>query len=184
MRKTTILALIVAAIMVISAAAVFSHPGWRGGHLWRGDGAELVKLEGKITDARRPMITMEADGREYILHLGPFWYWQEKEYTFEKDQAVEISGVVEEIDGVLNVYPHTIKINGESIELVDEDGVPVWAGRTGGRGPRFGRGYDHCGYGPGYGWHGRGHMHGWRGYGRGRTHGYGWHGRGFYGCGW
>jgi len=185
MRKTTILALATAAIMVISAAAVFSHPGWRGGRLLRGEEAELVTLEGKITDAKRPVITLEADGKEYILHLGPIWYWQEKGQTFEEGQAVGITGVVEEVSGVFHVYPHTVKIDGETVELVDEDGVPVWAGRRVGRGPRSGRGYyDHCGYGPDYGWHGRDHMQGWGRYGRGPMHGRGRHGRGSYGRGW
>lgn len=182
MRKTATLSLAVAAIMVISAAVVFSHPGWRGGRPWRGEGTEPVTLEGKITDAERPLVKMEADSKEYILHLGPVWYWQEKGYTLEKDQTVEVTGVVKDIDGVLNVYPQTIKTNGESIELADEDCVPVWTGRRGGRGPGFGRGYGQCGYGTGYGWHGHGYMHDPRGYGRGHMYGRGGHGS--RGCGW
>jgi hypothetical protein len=187
MRRALILALIVAGAMVISAAAVFSHQGWRAGRPLKGEEVELVTLKGTVTDAKRPMITIEADGKEYILHLGPIRFWQEKGHTFEKGQAVEVTGAVEEFEGILHSYPHTIKINGESIELVDEDGVPVWAGSG------FGRDSDHCGYGPGYGGHGRGHMMGGGGYGHGYMHGRGrygrghmsgrgWHGRGFYGC--
>jgi hypothetical protein len=176
MRKRAVLSLAVAAIVVISATAVFSHPGWRGGRLQAWDKDKLATLEGKVTDAERPVVKMEADGKQYILHLGPIWYWQEKGYTLEKDQLAEVTGTIEEIDGVLHVYPQTIKANEKSIELADENGFPVWAGRKGGRGTRFGRGYKQCEYGPGYGRHGRA-AQGWRRYGHGYARGRGWHGR-------
>ncbi len=180
MRKGKVLALIIGAILVVSTTAVLSHPGWRGGNPWSGEEAELVTLEGTIKDADRPVVTMEAEGKEYILHLGPVWYWQEKGYKLEKDQAVKVTGMVEEIEGKLHFYPHTMESGGESIVLADENCVPVWAGQRGGRGPGFGRGYHgQCEYGPGHGWHGRGNMHGWDGH-----HMYGGRGRGFRGCGW
>lgn len=183
MRKTTTLALIVTTIMVISAAAVLSHQGWRSGSRWAKDEAELIALEGKIKDAERPTVVMEADGKEYILHPGPIWYWKEKGYSLEKDQVVTVTGVVEEVDGALHIYPHIIKTGEQSIKLVDENGVPVWAGLRRGRSAGPGRGYGNCEYGAGHGWHGRGHMSGWRGHGYG--HMSGWHIRGHgYGCGW
>jgi len=172
MRKITTLAIIVAAIMAISAAAVFSHPGWRGARPWGKAEGEQVTLEGKITDAERPLVKMEAEGKEYIFHPGPFWYWEEKEYTLEKDQSVKVTGVVEEIEGELHLYPYTIEADGKLIELVDEDGVPVWAGHRGGRGPKFGRCGDDSGYG------GRGYMHGRARRGAGQARGRGGYGRG------
>ena len=176
MRKKTIAALIIAAIMVISATAVFSHQARWDGQKQRGirkqvwDKDNLVTLEGKITDAERPVITMDADGKEYILHAGPRRYWQEKEYTLEEGQTVKVTGVVAEADGKLNLYPSTIEADGKSIELTDEDGVPVWAGSKGGRG------CGSCGNRPGHGRSGRGNMHGGRGRGYGHSHG--WHGQG------
>ncbi|MFC1718021.1 hypothetical protein ACFL6S_30450, partial [Candidatus Poribacteria bacterium] len=117
-------------------------------------------------------ITMDVDGKEYILHLGPLWYWQEKGCTIEEGQDVKITGAVEEIDGVLHVYPQIIEVDGKSIELTDENGMPVWAGCRGGRG----RGYNRRGSGPGFGRRGRGQG--------ARGHGYGGGRRGFRGCGW
>jgi len=173
MRRKAILASVIVAIIIISATTVLSRPGWRGNRdncLRRGDGGELVTLEGKIKDAQRPEITMDVDGREHMLHVGPFWYWQEKGYTVEEGQDVKVTGAVEEIDGVLHVYPQTIEAGGKSIELIDENGFPVWAGRRGGRGLRSEHGYGRRGSGPGFGRDGRGQE------GRGR--------RGSRDCGW
>ncbi len=166
MRKRAILASVIVAIIVISATTVLSRPGWRGNRnncLRRGDGGELVTLEGKIKDSERPEITMDVDGKEHTLHVGPFWYWEEKGYTVEEGQDVKVTGAVEEIDGVLHVYPQTIEVGDKSIELTDENGFPVWAGRRGGRGLRSARGYNRCESGPGTGRRGRGHGGGRRG---------------------
>jgi hypothetical protein len=178
MTKKAILGSIIAVILVVSATAVFSHPGWRGRRAWTDDEAEVVALEGKIKDAKRPMISMDVDGKEYILHIGPRWYWEDKELTIEEGQTVKVTGVVDEFDDVLHVYPQTVELGGKSIELADEDGVPVWAGCEDGRGSH--RGWR--GHGRGFGGRGRGHMRGGRGFGRGHISG--GRGRGGRHCGW
>ena len=142
----------------------------------RGAGGEPVTLEGKIKDSERPEITMDVEGKEHILHVGPFWYWEEKGYTLEEGQDVKVTGAVAEVDGVLHVYPQTIQVGDESIELADENGLPAWAGRRGGRGLRSERGYGRRGSGPGSGL--RGHGQGARGRGQGRGR------RGSRDCGW
>jgi hypothetical protein len=175
MRKRTMLAIIIIAAIAVSASAVFSHPGWRGGQRQLGyrhqvwDKDKLVTLEGEITDAERPVITIEADGKEYIFHAGPRWFWQEKEYNLKSGQAAKVTGMVAEVDGKLNLYPSVIETEGKSIVLADENGIPAWAGR----GQRFGRGQDRCDNAPGYGWRGHGRMHGRAGRG-GYRHGCGW----------
>ena len=164
MRKKIMLTSIIGVILVISVTTAFSRQGWRGGDpgicLRKGDSGELATLEGKITGAERPEITMDVDGGEYILHAGPRWYWQEKGYAVEEGQDARITGVVEEVEGALHVYPKTIEVDGESIELIDENGSPVWAGRRGGRGPRPAHGYGGRGRGRGYGARGYGRGHG------------------------
>ena len=149
MRKTVVLALIVTAVLAIAAAAVFSHPEWRDVDRQEWSKDDLVELDGKIADVGRPTAVLKVEDKEYILHLGPLWYQEKDEYPFERDQAVKVTGVVEEIYGRLHIHPHTIESEGKSIKLVDEDGTPVWA--------------DCHGYDSGYDWRGRGHMRGWRG---------------------
>jgi hypothetical protein len=175
MRRRTTLAIIIIAVMAVSASAVFSHPGWRGGQKQLGyrhqvwDKDKLVTLEGEITDAERPVITIEAYGKEYILHAGPRWFWQEKEYNLKSGQAVKVTGMVAEVDGKLNLYPSVIETEGKSIVLAHENGIPAWAGR----GQRFGRGQDRFDNKPGYGWRAHGRMHGRAGRG-GYRHGCDW----------
>ncbi len=179
MRKRTMLAIIIIAAVAVSASAVFSQPGWRGGQKQLGyrhqvwDKDKLVTLEGEIKDAERPLITVEADGKEYILHAGPRRFWQDKEYTFDSGQAVKVTGMVAEVDGKLNLYPSVIETGEKSIVLADENGIPVWAGRGGRHGQRLGRGQGSCDNEPGYGWQGRGHRQGRAGRG-GYRHGCGW----------
>ena len=159
MRKRAILASVIVVIVVISATTVLSRPGWRGGRRWKGDGGEPVTLEGKIKDVERPGITMDVDGKEYTLHPG-ICCKRADGYTFEKDQEIKVTGVVEEFDGVLHVYPQAMEVDGKSIDLVDENGLPVRARRRAGHGNGFGRGHRYS--------YGRGPMHGggWRGYGQ------------------
>ena len=162
MRRRAILISVIAVIAVISATAVLSQPGWRGGRLWKADKSEPVTLEGKIKSTERPGITIDVDGKEYTLHPG-IGCRQADEYTFEKDQEIKVTGVVEEFGGVLHVYPHAMEVDGKSVDLVDEDGLPVRTGCRAGHGNGFGRG------------HGRSH-------GRGPMHGGGWHGYRRRGC--
>lgn len=178
MRKILGLTVVVTAILIVSAMAVFAHTGWRGVRTqW--DEEKVVTLEGTIKDTERPIITMDVEGKEYTLHVGPYWYWEEKGLKLEKDQKVTVTGMVEEYEDVPHVYPKTIKINDETVELTDKDGVPVWAGQRGGRGPRFGKGCGDCDYGQGRGWQGHGRMHSRGGYRMGGGRG----GRGYRGCG-
>ena len=165
MRRRAILISVIAVIAVISATAVLSQPGWRGSRLRWGDKVEPVTLEGKIKSTERPGITIDVDGKEYILHPG-ICCRQADGYTFEKDQEIKVTGVVEEFDGVLHVCPQAMEVDGESVDLVDENGFPVRARRRAGYGNGFGRGHRRS-YGRGRGRR-RGPMHGggWRGYGR------------------
>ena len=163
MRRRAILISVIVVIAVISATAVLSQPGWRagwrGGRLWKGDKGEPVTLEGKIKSTERPGITIDVDGKEYTLHPG-IGCRQADEYTFEKDQEIKVTGVVEEFDGVLHVCPQAMEVDGKSIDLVDENGLPVRARHRARHGNEFGRGHRR--------FHRRGPMHdsGWRGYGR------------------
>lgn len=154
MKKTSFLILAIVGIITISAAIVYSHPEWRGTRPQEWNKDDMVTLEGTITDAERPIITMEAEGKEYTLRLGPAWYWEDKEVVLEKDKAIKVTGIVDDVDGKLHVYPYTIESDGKTITLADEDGVPSWRG---GRGRGFG---GRGGYGPGAGMYGRRGMYG------------------------
>ena len=145
MKKALILALSIAAIMVVSSVIVFSHPEqWgRGSGKWQE--GDLATFEGKVLDVGRPTAAIEAGEKEYIVHLGPFWYSQDKEYPLKEGQTVKITGMVEEIYGKLHVYPRAIESEGKPI-LDSDRGFPDRGG--------YCHGYDDDN------WHRGGHMHG------------------------
>jgi len=143
MKKRLIIGSIVALIVLVTTALAFSYQGWR---IQNWDKSKVVTLEGKITDADRPIITMEADGKEYIVHLGRPAYWIDKGLKLEKGTSVKITGMVLDINGKMNIYPQSIIADSKEFKVSDENGVPVWSGN--------GREYGHGRHG----WQGRGNQ--------------------------
>lgn len=152
MKKKLFTYSIVLAMIVISATIVLSNPSWRGirPQLWDKD--KLVTLEGKITDIYRPLVVMESEGKDYVLRLGPYWYWQEKGYKIEKDKPIKVTGMIVEIDGKQNIFPQKVVIDGKEIVLSDENGIPVWAGQRGHHGRNRQANLNCCKYGNMYCW--------------------------------
>ena len=150
MKKKLFIGLIATFVVIVLTSIAFAYPGLK---MQNWDKEKIVTLEGKITDADRPIIVMESNGKEYILHLGPVSYWEDKSVKIEKGNSVKITGMVADINGKMNVYPQTLTIEGKELKVADENGTPVWAGT--------GRGY-HGRHGAGMmkGQHGR---HGWQG---------------------
>lgn len=126
MRRTLILASIISAIVIISAATVFSQTRWLFARSLQQPQEEPVTLKGTIAETGRPTTILKTNDGEYILHLGPIWYQPGAEYPFEIGQEIELTVVVEEIYGKPHVYPHTIESRGDSVTLVDENNVPIW----------------------------------------------------------
>ena len=68
MRKKIIIGIIVTLAITALTAVAFSHPAWNRVQNW--DKEKVVTIEGKITDADRPIITMESEGKEYTVQDG------------------------------------------------------------------------------------------------------------------
>ena len=75
MKKKLVVGIIATLAVLALTAVAFSQQGWR---MQNWDKEKVVTLEGKITDADRPIVTMDSNGKEYIIHLGPVGYWQDK----------------------------------------------------------------------------------------------------------
>jgi len=135
MKKKLTIGLVATFVVIVLTSIAFAYPGWR---MQNWDKEKITTLEGKITDADRPIITMESGGKEYILHIGPVGYWQDKGIKVEKGNSVKVTGMVADINGKMNVYPQTLTIEGKELKVADENGVPAWTGT--GRGYRAGYG--------------------------------------------
>ena len=133
---------------LLLATASFAQ---RANNQWSNENVKTIS--GTITDNQRPSGYLKAtDGTDYIVHLGPVWFWNNNNYNLSLSDAI-IKGNVKTIKGEYHLYPFTIDQNGSKIVIADDNGVPKW-GNSKGNGKRNGKGY------------------GWRN-GRGNGNGYG-----------
>ena len=102
---------------------------------------DVQTITGTITDNIRPCGNIKTDdGKEYKIHLGPVWYWEENKYELTMSAAT-IKG---EIDGS-DIYPYEITQDGKTMTFTDEKGVPKWSnGNCPGRGNGKGYGKGDC----------------------------------------
>lgn len=135
-------------LMLVIVAMFIATTGFaqRATYMWSNDNVKTVS--GVITDNQRPCAILKADdGKEYRVHLGPIWYWEQNGYSLSLSNAT-IKGNVKEINGVYDIFPFTIEQSGKVMMFADDNGIPKWSqGKGWGRG--YGRGY---GYGRGRGW--------------------------------
>lgn len=125
MKKTLSLAVALFLILGFSEWTA-GQPGRKGRAYPSRTAGEVVTLKGEITNVLKPFATFKSEGKEYKVHLGPVWYWNQEKFELGKGQA-EIIGEYEEIDGELRFYPNKIVQGKVEIVLVSDDGWPRWA---------------------------------------------------------
>lgn len=126
--------------LLLALAAVPAFARRADGACERRDADTIVTLDGKVMelpDGAR-MALFQADGKTYLLHMGPRWFWNDNGYALAKHDRIQVTGQVSgDTPDSLNLYPHTISRDGETWTLADADGRPAWArsgkGRGGGR---------------------------------------------------
>lgn len=133
----------------------------------------IKTISGTITSVDHPIAKFKADdGTEYDLRMGPYWYWQNNNYSLTNTNAT-VKGEVGIKNGVNEIYPSEIEQNGTTIKLTDDKGYPLWS--NGGKAWNKGNGKGWK-KGNGKGWNGKGQC--WK-----RTDNTndnsGWQGRGF-----
>lgn len=134
-------------LTAISSLTAFSQQGRSQGTSEKFDTDDVKTISGTITEVNHPRAILKgADGKEYEIHLGPYWYWQRHHYALEKGAKVEVKGETEDVKGTMHVYPWQIKEGKNVIMLADDDGVPGWAGRRNTHGGAYGWGKGGYGY--------------------------------------
>jgi hypothetical protein len=89
----------------------------------------FMSVSGIITKVNHPYATLkDENGREYEIHLGPYWYWHREKFELKKNIKARVRGEVENVNGQYHFYPWEIAQDGKSISLADENGIPKWAG--------------------------------------------------------
>lgn len=110
---------------------------------------DTITIKGVFTDVTRPVVKLKTDDwTEYLVHVGPYWYWEENKYSLQLNSNAEISG--KKVSGANEIYAYSVTQDGNTIKLVDENNNPLWwnskkgNGRNDGWGCRFGRGNGQC----------------------------------------
>lgn len=110
--------------------------------------SDVQTISGTITNVNHPIATLKTDdGKEYTIHMGPYWFWNDNNYSLSTNTVAEIKG---EVNGT-DIYPWTILQNSKTMTFTDDKGTPKW-------------GNGNCPYRDGSG-KGRGNGNGW---GRGK----------------
>lgn len=133
----------VVVLVVLSASFAFAQAGRSDGKSERFDSDNVQTLSGTITTIDHPIATFKTDdGKEYQIHMGPYWFWQREDYALKPNAKATVKGEVENVKGAMHFYPWEIVQAGKTLKLADDEGVPEWAGK------RWVRGHDKdLGYG-------------------------------------
>ena len=82
-------------------------------------------------------VLLKTDQGSLMVHLGPGWYLDEKKFAVKVGDTVEATGSKVTLNNQPALIAREVKVNGTTLKLRDDQGLPVWRGmgRRSGRGP-------------------------------------------------
>ena len=83
-------------------------------------------------------VTLKTGQGSLMVHLGPAWYLDEKKFTVKVGDTVEATGSKVTLNNQPALIAREVKVNGATLKLRDDQGLPVWRGM--GQGPGGGQG--------------------------------------------
>jgi len=146
MKKLGIL--IVVSILSLIVSDSFAQRGmkWRGSGGW-GMGSQYNRMydpktvgtiSGEVisVDMITPMkgmsqgvhLTLKTDKEIISVHLGPWWYIENRDIRIEPKDKIEVAGSRITYQGKPAIIAANVKKGDEVLKLRDENGLPVWAG--------------------------------------------------------
>jgi hypothetical protein len=94
---------------------------------------EWLTLTGQVVSVDISDLTLQIDdGQTMTVGLGPEWFWSDQNVTLAPGDVVTVRAFEE--DGEIKVGQISIESNGTALQLRDDDGRPLWAGRGRGGG--------------------------------------------------
>jgi hypothetical protein len=154
MRKLIGFIVIALALALVGPALAQTGPGggkcpggMGGGGLYNPQTVATVK--GTVEKAEQS--TMGMDFRELRLktdrgilqvYLGPGWFLDQKKFVVKVGDTMEVTGSQVTLNNQPALIAREVKVDGATLKLRDEQGVPVWRGM--GRGSSAGPGQGPC----------------------------------------
>lgn len=147
-------------LMVIALALALTGPALAqappGGGMGRGMGSAMYNpqtvttVTGRVEKLEELSMGPNMAFREVILktdqgslkvHLGPVWFLDEKKFVIKAGDTVSATGSKVTLDNQPGLIAREVTVNGATLKLRDERGVPVWRGSgRGGMGQGMGPG--------------------------------------------
>ena len=86
------------------------------------DGEEVV-IKGEVVEINHPILVIEdANGKRYLVRLGPYWFWKKKGYHLKPGTKVKVIGFKQ---GKF-VFPRLIRKDHQVLRFRDQRGFPLW----------------------------------------------------------
>jgi hypothetical protein len=72
-------------------------------------------------------IVIKGEGdRTTVVHLGPEWFMRHQQGKFADGERVNVTGSKVQVDGKTVIMATQLGMQGRTMTLRDEDGIPVW----------------------------------------------------------
>jgi hypothetical protein len=166
MKKTTVvLAMVVCLALTGPGLAQPAPGGGMGGGMGRGMGpmlynpqtvatvtGQVEKLEDLPSMGRRSgkgmqfrAVTLKTDQGSLMVHLGPGWFLDENKFSVKVGDTVEATGSKVTLNNQPALIAREVKVQGATLKLRDDQGLPVWRGKGQGAGRGMGQGMGPAG---------------------------------------
>ena len=85
-------------------------------------------------------VLLKTDQGSLMVHLGPGWYLDEKKFVVKAGDTVSATGSKVTLDNQPGLIAREVTVNGTTLKLRDDKGLPVWQrmGSGGGKGRGMG----------------------------------------------
>jgi hypothetical protein len=142
MRKLAVLALI-GLIGLFFTAVVLAQPQGKGmapgwGRLYDPKTVETLKGEivsvdtltaGRMDIPGRVILNLKTTKETVLVYLGPVWYVEQQGIKLVAGDQVEVKGSRVSMEGKPYIIPNYVKKGERMLNLRDEQGIPLWAGK-------------------------------------------------------
>ncbi|HUL80394.1 MAG TPA: hypothetical protein VL691_24235 [Vicinamibacteria bacterium] len=75
-------------------------------------------------------VSLQNEGTVMEVHLGPTWFLDREGVELSRGDALEVTGSVVDLGGATVMIARDVKKGQNVVRLRDEQGLPLWAGRS------------------------------------------------------
>lgn len=86
-------------------------------------------------------ILLKTDKGSLMVHLGPIWYLDQQKFAVKVGDTLEVTGSQVTLNNQPAIIAREVKVNGQTVKLRNDQGIPAWRGmgRGSGMGPGGGQ---------------------------------------------